>query len=288
MKNIVTRSISGTVYVAVIIAATIAGGYWFFALTGILAMIGALEYQRIAAQAARHYIPAGIRLADFAATILLWALAPIYVYTLNRYPEMREEALLAISITGLTVLTVYIVLRMCMSLYDRNGDAFGATARSFLGVIYIGVPVAILNILAIHCGYAVLLLMFAMIWLNDTGAYLVGSALGKHRLCPRLSPKKSWEGFWGGMAFCIIAGIVYAMFIAHDSVLVWAAFGVIVSITATAGDLFESMMKRAADVKDSGNIIPGHGGILDRIDSLLLVAPVTALFVFVLFVAQTL
>jgi phosphatidate cytidylyltransferase len=124
---------------------------------------------------------------------------------------------------------------------------------------------------------AAILWMFALIWINDTGAYCVGSTMGKHRLCERLSPKKSWEGFFGGMAFCIIASGIYAL-IAHGDMLTSIAFGLLVCVFATWGDLFESMLKRSAGVKDAGNIIPGHGGVLDRIDSLLFVAPAAAIF----------
>jgi phosphatidate cytidylyltransferase len=120
-----------------------------------------------------------------------------------------------------------------------------------------------------------------MIWLNDTGAYCVGSLLGKHRLCERLSPKKSWEGFFGGLVFCIAAGIV-ASYILSDSIysfmIITISLGVVVCVFATVGDLFESLIKRTLHVKDSGNLIPGHGGILDRIDSLLFVAPAVFFF----------
>ena len=131
------------------------------------------------------------------------------------------------------------------------------------------------------------LMMFVMIWLNDTGAYCVGSLFGRHRLCERLSPKKSWEGFWGGMAFCIIAGAV-CCFINNGwsmasegcaiSLVKWVGLGMLVSLMSTWGDLFESLIKRSLGVKDSGHLIPGHGGILDRIDSLLLVAPATFVY----------
>ncbi len=134
----------------------------------------------------------------------------------------------------------------------------------------------------------IVLIMFIMIWLNDTGAYCVGSLLGKRRLFPRLSPKKSWEGFWGGMAFCIAAGATCYFAFNHDEVMLWGnrslsawiGFGIVVCIFSTWGDLFESMIKRTVGAKDSGKLIPGHGGILDRIDSLLLTAP--AAFIYLL------
>ena len=129
--------------------------------------------------------------------------------------------------------------------------------------------------------------MFVMIWLNDTGAFLVGSAIGSHRLFARLSPKKSWEGFFGGFAFSIIAGyLAHSLlpeYFAGYSANALGLLGAIVSVISTWGDLFESMIKRQMGVKDSGNLIPGHGGILDRIDSLLFVAPATFIFVSVHF-----
>lgn len=160
--------------------------------------------------------------------------------------------------------------------------------KSIMGVMYIGVPLLTLNLLYIYdinnTSWLVLV-MFAMIWLNDTGAYLVGSAIGRHKLFERLSPKKSWEGFFGGMLFCIIAAVLLQWFymgpeLGYLSVTV-IALGVIVPVFATWGDLAESMIKRSLNVKDSGHILPGHGGILDRIDSLLLVVPAVVVWMFI-------
>lgn len=118
--------------------------------------------------------------------------------------------------------------------------------------------------------------------MNDTGAFLVGCTIGKHRLFERISPKKSWEGFWGGMVFSILSGMVYYYFIEQSyNIIFYVMMGVIASIFATFGDLVESMFKRSIGIKDSSNLIPGHGGILDRIDSLLFVLPATALFLYI-------
>lgn len=286
MKNIVTRAISGTIYVAVIVSATIAGGYWFFALTGILAAIGAFEYQRLVAQAEGHDIPTAIRMADFAATMLLWLAVPAYTYTASVYPEYGGTAIAATLTAVTAIMVLFILIRMTMALTQSGPEAFSMTGRSYLGVFYIGVPIALLNALMVHTGSALVMLMFVMIWLNDTGAYLVGTSFGRTPLCKRLSPKKSWEGFWGGMAFCIFAGALYATIFIHGGYLEWVVFGVIICLASTVGDLFESMIKRAAGVKDSGNLIPGHGGILDRIDSLLMAAPAAALFALARILAQ--
>lgn len=287
MKNIVTRAISGAIYVAVIVSATIAGGYWFFALTGVLAAIGVFEYQRMAAQTEGHDTSTAIRMADFAATMLLWLAVPAYVYTASEYPGYESTAIIATLTAVAAIMILYLIVRMTLALTQKGPEALSMTGHSYLGVLYIGIPMALLNAMVAHTGSALVMLMFVMIWLNDTGAYLVGSTFGRHPLCKRLSPKKSLEGFWGGMAFCILAGVIYAAIFVHGEYIIWASFGVVICLTSTVGDLFESMIKRTAGVKDSGKLIPGHGGVLDRIDSLLMAAPAAALFALLCILAQS-
>ncbi len=128
--------------------------------------------------------------------------------------------------------------------------------------------------------------MFILIWLSDTGAFCVGSLIGKHRLFERISPKKSWEGFFGGLIFCLIAGLV--MFYGFHSYFLimnlWQMLGfcAMVCVMGTWGDLVESLIKRSLGVKDSGHLLPGHGGILDRIDSLLVVVPGVTVYIFLI------
>jgi phosphatidate cytidylyltransferase len=141
------------------------------------------------------------------------------------------------------------------------------------------------------------LAIFFLIWINDTGAFIVGCTIGKHKLFERISPKKTWEGFFGGLIFTCIAAIAFGIWgsdffnginrmLVGDTILYsigsWIGLGLIVSVFGTWGDLIESMTKRSLRVKDSVNIIPGHGGILDRIDSLLLVMPATAIYLLIL------
>jgi len=122
------------------------------------------------------------------------------------------------------------------------------------------------------------LMIFVFIWLNDTGAYLVGTMIGKHRLFKRISPLKSWEGFFGGLAVVIIASLLLSQHYTDISWYYWLSFAVITAITATFGDLIESLLKRICGVKDSGKLFPGHGGMFDRFDSVLLASPVAYLF----------
>ena len=125
--------------------------------------------------------------------------------------------------------------------------------------------------------------MFIMIWCNDTFAYLVGKSFGKHKLLERVSPKKTIEGFIGGIVFTIIASIIISQFYTFFNVTLWIISALIISIFGTLGDLVESKFKREAGVKDSGNIMPGHGGILDRLDSVIFVIPFLYIFYLIYF-----
>lgn len=124
MKNIVTRAVSGTIYVAVIVSATIAGGYWFFALTGILAATAAFEYQRMVAQAEGHDIPLAIRMTDFAATMLLWLAVPAYVYTAAAYPGYEGKAIVATLIAVTAIMVLYLIIRMALALLQSGPQPF--------------------------------------------------------------------------------------------------------------------------------------------------------------------
>lgn len=278
MKNIVTRSLSGVVYVALIVCALLLGPDWFMWLGALFCLIAIYEFQQLTGSknSDGHMIPNVIRLFDIATALSLCVV--------SHDPE-------SFCLSAVLIFSGYILVRFVLALYDKSADAFVSVSRSVLSIIYIGVPIALAvfvdRISEVTVNRHLVLIMFIMIWLNDTGAYCVGSLFGRHRLCERLSPKKSWEGFWGGMLFCLVAGMVYSLMNGSSdmnsetmwhNLYVWTGFGAVVSVFATWGDLFESLMKRSLGVKDSGHIIPGHGGILDRIDSLLLVAPVTYIY----------
>lgn len=261
MKNIVTRSLSGVVYVALIVAALLAGTYWFMALMALFAMLAVREFQTLTSSTTgRSPLRLLISTVDIAATVAL---------CLITYEFMTAVVWDAV------IIAIYLVVRVVISLYDTRPDAFAAVGRSVLSVIYIGVPLALAALLnnMSHKPNHLMLIIFIMIWLNDTGAYCVGCTFGRHRLFERLSPKKSWEGFWGGLVFCVGAGAACSVALDSGSMVEWIGLGLVVCVFSTWGDLFESLMKRSLGVKDSGHLIPGHGGILDRIDSLLLVAP---------------
>ena len=176
----------------------------------------------------------------------------------------------------------YLLLRCIVQLYRPKQNALRSLERSFLAMGYVALPVSMLNGIMSITAPRLLLGMFIFIWLYDTGAYCFGMLFGKHRLFERISPKKSWEGVIGGVAACIAGA--YASFYWFDEffqvpdLATWIGLSVVVAVFSTFGDLVESLIKRSVGVKDSGSIIPGHGGVLDRIDSLLLVAPAVLIY----------
>ena len=178
------------------------------------------------------------------------------------------------------------MLRLIVEIYLKSDHPLRHTAHSLMSQIYIGVPMAVMVYIAMNYSPYILLTIFVLMWLNDTGAYLVGCSIGRHKLIERVSPKKTWEGFFGGLIFSMAVSLLIFYFIKpfegmehiDMSLIFWLSVGAIVSIIGTWGDLIESMIKRDLQIKDSGNLIPGHGGILDRIDSILFVLPAILLF----------
>ena len=179
-------------------------------------------------------------------------------------------------------IAAYLLLRTIVQLYRPRQNAVHSLERSFFSLGYVALPIAMLNGIMSITAPRLLLGVFIFIWLYDTGAYCVGMLLGRHRLFERISPKKSWEGVIGGIALCIAGAYVtyykFDEFFQVPSLTIWVGLSVVVAVFATFGDLVESLIKRTVGVKDSGHILPGHGGILDRIDSLLLVAPAVLIY----------
>lgn len=198
-----------------------------------------------------------------------------------------------------------IVYLFVSELYTGNENALADWAYTMLGQMYIALPFSTINILAFQNAEGVVtfstilpLSVFLFLWMNDTGAYCAGSLFGKHKLFPRISPAKSWEGSIGGGIFVILlaAGIgCYSLgvfeFAASSSsvastpvftILKWVGMGIVVVFFGTWGDLVESLIKRTIGIKDSGTILPGHGGMLDRFDSSLMAIPATVIYLYAL------
>lgn len=268
MKNLIVRSISGIVYVALIVGAIFAGFNYFGCLMGLFALLGVLEFQRLVTPPGQMAVRKIAHVLD--ALTAVW-MAVSFLLDLD------------VMIISLLYIPVYMAVRFTLALYDKGPTPFRAAALSVMSLAYIatGLTAATAAYMVAVEGFdfRVILVMFMMIWLNDTGAYCFGSILGRHRLFERLSPKKSWEGFFGGLLCSVLTGTGAYIFLPQAQLPLWAwlVTGLLVTVFATWGDLFESLLKRNLGVKDSGNLIPGHGGILDRIDSLLFVAPMVML-----------
>ena len=202
--------------------------------------------------------------------------------------------------SGMTPAAVFIpylltlIYLMVSELYLKQKDPVNDWAYTMMSQLYIALPFSLLNVLAfqsdadgIHYVWTVPLSVFVFLWINDTGAYLCGSLLGKHKLFPRISPGKSWEGsIGGGILVMIVAVLVWYLLEQYEqnalglSAVEWAGLGLVIVIFGTWGDLVESLFKRTLGIKDSGHILPGHGGMLDRFDSSLMAIPAAVVYLY--------
>ena len=189
---------------------------------------------------------------------------------------------------------VILLIPLIGELWNKDGNPIVNWGNLLIGQTMIALPFALMSALALMDKW-MMLAIFVLIWVNDSFAYCVGVLTakkmpgGNHKMFPRVSPKKSWEGLFGGLAFTIGAAFILNRFGWFDAItkegyelLIAGTFGFIVSAAGTLGDLMESLFKRSIGVKDSGKFLPGHGGVLDRFDSILLAAPMTLLFVFMM------
>jgi len=267
IRKLFIRACSGIIYVVIIIGCILYNRLSFCLLAMILAAVGTAELIRITK---------GFKRDEMAGLLIDILTAVAISMSSYAYPMLIWICL--------------ILIRMILELYVNKEDPIRNIAYSFMSHLYIGLPMALMVMIHELWEPGIILLVFILIWINDTGAYLVGSTLGRHRLFERISPKKSWEGFAGGL-FCTIATAIILccscpdFFNLPETIWLWTAIATIVTVFSTWGDLVESMIKRKLNIKDSGNIMPGHGGILDRIDSLLFVIP--AIFVFLATVSLT-
>ena len=276
MKKIVIRAVSGAVYVGLILASILcSGGKFFPLLCSVFSLLAVIEFDRLASHGSKR--SACVRTLD---TILCVVPSLTIAFTLLA----PSKYIFAGTLFAAGFFVALMMVRVVFTLYSREEAPVRSLAYTFLAIAYIAVPLFMASLISDRSTRYILLLVFVMIWINDTGAYLTGTAFGRHRLCERLSPKKSWEGFVGGLLFSAATGIagatLFSSYLYSITPIGGALLGIVVTVLATWGDLFESLLKRTAGVKDSGHIMPGHGGILDRIDSFLFVAPVVASILF--------
>jgi len=193
---------------------------------------------------------------------------------------------------GFLVLIPVISIIMVIELFRNVERPFDSLAHTFFSILYTAVPFSLFPLAAFnHTGLSSLVPMegivfspgiligfFLLLWTNDTAAYLVGSSIGRHRLWERISPKKSWEGFFGGLVLTVLVACLFSGWLGVTDTKGWMIIAVIISVAGTFGDLLESMLKRSLGFKDSGTIMPGHGGFLDRFDSVVVAFPLVYLY----------
>jgi phosphatidate cytidylyltransferase len=257
VSNLLIRTLTGTVYVA-IIAVGLSHHYLFPLVFSLAVGLTAWEFYGL------MWRQAGVslkRMAGVAGGVYLFIAC--YVYA-NGWMDGR-------------VYLPYIMFLMFVlisEIYAKAPNPIYNWAVMLLGQVYCAASFALLNFIAPWPVVA----LFVFVWVNDSAAYLVGTRWGRHRLFERISPKKSWEGLWGGLAVTLGASQVFAFYCPSLSWYNWLGLSVVTVVFATLGDLSESLMKRELGIKDSGSLLPGHGGMLDRFDSVVMAIP--ALYVY--------
>ena len=275
MKNLMVRTLSGLVLVAVFVGAVLGSQWSFGALLLLILVGGQTEFYKLA----RETGLSPQRWMGLAVGVLLFALNFIVFRQFSR--SVTDEAGGAVLYLLLYIGLLLPTLFVC-ELFRRSATPLANLGATLLGVLYVAVPLSLLLYVPVLAGDGVwrpetVLCYIFIIWANDVFAYLVGMTFGRHRLCERLSPKKSWEGFFGGLAGAVATGLA-AAYALDANYWVWGGLALVAALSGVAGDLVESMFKREAGVKDSGQVIPGHGGVLDRFDALLLSAPYVFLY----------
>lgn len=268
MNNTVLRTVSGVGFIIVMLAGLLIDKFLFAGLVMFIMTVMMHEFYTITMNDRYRFS----RILAILSGLTLFVL----IFCVSAYG-------MPVKYVALAILPVMIV--MVNSLYVRDKTEFGKFSDIYTGILYIAVPLSLSNLIVFfgnRFNGTVLLCFFILIWSSDIGGYVFGSTLGKKfskKLFPDISPKKTWAGFWGGMFCSILAAVVmkYAMHL-PISLLNTVLLAVVMDIAGVYGDLFESQWKRHYNVKDSGTIIPGHGGMLDRFDSTLMAMPAGALY----------
>lgn len=280
MNETLKRSLSGAVYVILLLASILYSTESFFILFGIFLIIAINEFCNL------------VSIGKIVPLIL-----GVLIYYINFYLVFNKITINYLDEIFL-VLTLVVSFKCILFLFNDSLDKITSFSKYIFLIGYIIFPfIAITKITALgqynsNSDYTlktyspvIILGMLLIIWTNDTFAYIVGKSIGKHKLYEKISPKKTIEGFLGGILFSVLAGFLISNYYINPkpthlskSILIWIITAVLISVFGTIGDLIESKFKRIAGVKDSGNVMPGHGGVLDRLDSVIFVAPIIFLF----------
>jgi phosphatidate cytidylyltransferase len=271
-----TRAITGIFFVAVMLGSFFAGPIVFSVFYGLLAFLCLQEFYGLLQKAA---LSPNKVIGLICGALIYSAFAALFHW--DAYPEAATMHKL-IFLLVLPVAAVFI-----HELYRETAAPFANIGYTFLGLILTILPFTFFHTLAFvtNTGFDphVPMAFLIMLWANDTGAYLAGRQFGRAKLFERHSPKKTWEGFIGGILIAAAAGYIISIYFKELEWRQWVSMAIIIGIVGTLGDLVESMFKRSINIKDSGGILPGHGGLLDRFDGLLLSAPVVFVYLYFIF-----
>ncbi len=274
MKNFIQRAITGIIFVAVLIGCIISGPFSFGILFCIISAMATYEFCTLVNY--QEEVDINRNICTLGSVFLFFC---FFYYGINPAE------------TGIFIPYLALIIYLLVSeLYLKKKNPINNWAYSMMSQLYVGLPFALLNVLAFQNNLEISVSQYVFIlplsififnWVNDTGAYCIGMLFGKHRLFERISPKKSWEGSIGGGVFCIIAAFALAHFFPIMPTGTWIGMALTVVVFGTWGDLTESLMKRHLGIKDSGNILPGHGGMLDRFDSTLMAVPAAVVYLYI-------
>lgn len=274
-NNFIQRAITGVIFVGVLVGGILWGPISFSLLFALISALTIHEFGTIVSKQ-----------QDVEINKPICMLAGIFLFFGFAYLGVMPGQ------TEVLIPYLFLIIYLLVSeLYLKKKNPLNNWAYAMMSQIYIALSFAMLNVLAYHSTgtspYNVQynpilpLSIFIFTWINDTGAYCTGMLFGKHRLFERISPKKSWEGSIGGGVFSMIAAVVMAHFFPFMSLGIWIGLALTVVVFGTLGDLTESLLKRTLGIKDSGNILPGHGGMLDRFDSTLMAVPAAVVYLYV-------
>lgn len=275
MQGLSKRVTSALVFVIVMVGGIYAGALPFTVVFGTILLFSVLEYLNLAFTKLEKPDMVKMFFGIFIAVIPFFIGGSIATGIIKGQPEIF-------------ILTFFIVLlstsiSLLYELSTGTKTPFLATGFSLTGLLYIGIPFGLLLFIVFKGEVYhpnIIMGILLLHWANDTGAYFVGSKLGKHKLLPRISPKKTWEGLFGGIFFAILAANLIALFATELNLVDWIVVGILAAFFGALGDLVESMLKRYAGQKDSGNIMPGHGGLLDRFDAFIFSIPFIAAYLY--------
>ena len=276
MKNFIPRAISGIIYALIIFLGTTIHPYGLIALMVLFASFCLYEFIKLTGLSDKLYLTGSV-----VATIFLFVLfgrqfLEVYVTGESHYDFfLNSKAFIAPVLFAIAAVTIFFSTR------ELRNDFSKAT----LAVVYVTLPFIIsLTLPSFNLDLGEnkmnpeLLFVFILLWTSDSFAYIAGNLFGKHKFAPNISGAKTWEGFIGGFIFTILGGFLIENYLDQNTIVNWTIIGLIVAVFGPIGDLAESKLKRFFGVKDSGNLIPGHGGFLDRLDSFIFVVPFIYLY----------